>query len=319
MPTSWEYVPPSTTESGASTQKYQVKSQVTRIEKGRNPNSNTKTDRVRKVNSTRVSSNGGKKRPITATSTCLGSPVHLGEDPKIEIKDRPIFSPPTKIPRTDPEYVVSFGASARSVETNIIEEERESPESVSLQIEMETVLCTEMLQTILSNMTQLHAIEEPGQAVFNYATTMPLPECDPETEMNQIETETQNEKQNEEIPSEETNSETVQREEREQGTEEERSKSGQGEMIIIETEKKPVEDDMLTKERREKLEQLKKLQEDLESGNELNIDTSKSGQNNGADIAEREEEPEEEERVKKEKRKQRKEEKTKRNACKRSR
>ena len=155
-------------------------------------------------------------------------------------------------------------ASARSVKTNITEEERESPESVSLQTEMETVLCTEMLQTILSNMTQLHATEEPGQAVFSHATTMPLPECEPEmttteTEMNQIETETQNEKQNEEIPSEETNSETVQREEREQGTEEERSKSGQGEMIIIETAKKPVEDDMLTKERREKLEKLKRL------------------------------------------------------------
>ena len=35
------------------------------------------------------------------------------------------------------------------------------------------------------------------------------------------------------------------------------------------------------------------------------IDSSKSGQNNGADIAEREEESEEEERLKKEKRKQR--------------
>ena len=270
---SWEYVPPSTTESGASTPKYELKSQVTRIEKGRNPNSNPKTDRVRKVSSTRVSTNGGKKRPITATSTCLGSP--LGEDPQIEITERPIFSPPTKIPRTDPEYVVSLEAltaSARSVETNITEEERESTESVSLQTEMETVLSTEMLQTILGNMTQLHAMEELGQAVFSYATTMPLPESEPEltttdTEMYQIETETQNEKQNEEIPSEETNSETVQREEREQGAEEERSKSGQGEMIIIESAKKPVEDDMLTKERREKLEQLKRLQEDLESGN----------------------------------------------------
>ena len=213
----WEYVPLSITESGASTPKYQVKSQVTRIEKGRNPNSNPKTDRIRKVSSTRASTNGGKKRPITATSTCLGSPVHLGEDPQIEITEGPIFSPPTKIPRTDPEYVVSLEAltaSARSVETNITEEERESPESVSLQTEMKTVLCTEMLQTILSNMTQLHATEEPGQAVFNYARTMPLPECEPEmttteTEMNQIETETQNEKQNEEIQSEETNSEMV--------------------------------------------------------------------------------------------------------------
>ena len=63
---------------------------------------------------------------------------------------------------------------------------------------------------------------------------------------------------------------------------------------------------MLMKERREKLEKLKRLQDDLESGNELNIDTRKSGQNNGADIAEREEESEKEERVKKEKRKQRK-------------
>ena len=61
VPTSWEYVPPSITESGASTPKYQVKSQVTRIEKSRNRNSNPKTDRAHKISSTRVSTNGGKK------------------------------------------------------------------------------------------------------------------------------------------------------------------------------------------------------------------------------------------------------------------
>ena len=52
-------------------------------------------------------------------------------------------------------------------------DERPTSLKVSLPFGEETVLATEILQSIFNDMTELHAIAEPGQSVTDYTTSQP--------------------------------------------------------------------------------------------------------------------------------------------------
>ena len=154
-------------KDGDKTPQYQLKSTVTKIERGREPNVNDK--KVKK----------SKRREETVTRVRSRSPSPIGDDPQIEVSEGPTFSLPTKEMETDEDHVPSLQSLTAKARTkaasNAVCEENPVAVQVSLPAVIdETTISVEVLQSILNNMTELYTPAEPGQSVTDYSTNQPL-------------------------------------------------------------------------------------------------------------------------------------------------
>ena len=95
-----------------------------------------------------VTKSNGRKRPSStstqpsSSATPISSPLPYGEDPEIEIDKGPIFTPPIKLSKSDPQYIDSLTDLSEKLTSKIPE--------------IETLQSTDTLQNILDIMTKCH-------------------------------------------------------------------------------------------------------------------------------------------------------------------
>ncbi|MCG8096257.1 MAG: hypothetical protein JAZ17_21980, partial [Candidatus Thiodiazotropha endolucinida] len=133
---------------------------------GRQPRFNTKRERQKKSTGPRIKITPRKRQDVTpkplktklVSQSRENSPLPLGDGPDVEVLD-PTFQPPSEIPRGDPNFIESL--------QDLIVRARPVSSGAS---DAETLRSTEMLKTILINMTKLHSPEPEGHAVEHYST-----------------------------------------------------------------------------------------------------------------------------------------------------
>ena len=182
----------------------------------------------------------GKKRPSASSP----SPAPLGDDPQIEITEAPpVFSPPVKVQRTDPDYVASLEELTERARLATVNVEKQV---VTTAPNSEDEAATRHLQDLLDGITRCHATEAPGQAVTNF-TSYPTPE-DIEHILHQVE---DMEKEDEKKRREEEEAEAKRHEEERKKEERQR-----------EEEKKQKDEEVMKRQKEEKQREEKRQKEE---------------------------------------------------------
>ena len=163
----WEKVPDPNDKREVHSPRPRVASKVVRKDKVKQPNLNEKLFKI------------PKKRVETVSRARSPSPIEELEDPQIVVTEEPLFDPPTKILPTDENFVPSMETLTEKARASSEEKKTSSEETVIVQLPLnldfditsdETAQSTDTLESILGNMTNLHAQEDFGLAVAGYKT-----------------------------------------------------------------------------------------------------------------------------------------------------
>ena len=177
MDNHWVKVPNPNEDRETSSPRPTVKSTVTKIDKVKEPGLNEKLFKIPK-----------KKRIETVTREQTPPPP-IGEDPHVIVtamepvseearSEEPVFDPPIRVLPTDTEYVPSLETLTEKARASSDKKKSSSEKTVIVQLPLnldfdigdETIQSTDTLESILGNMTNLHAQEDFGLAVSGYKT-----------------------------------------------------------------------------------------------------------------------------------------------------
>ena len=187
VPYAWRYVPKQG-EARENTPRPSVRSEVRKVYNGVHPRRNEKLDRQRRKEEAKKEKKTTTGKPFSYSPVrCTSKPDHqedtrgkkrpssspsllvpLGDGPQIEIREAsPVFSPPIKILRTDPEYVASLEELTEKARLAPVNREHQA---VTTDQNLENEMATQHLQDLLDGITRCHATEAPGQAVTNFTS-----------------------------------------------------------------------------------------------------------------------------------------------------
>ena len=183
MDNHWVKVPNPNEDRETSSPRPTIKSRVTKIDKVKEPGLNDKLYKI------------SKKKRIETVTREQTPPPPIGEDPQVvvtaeepvleepvseePISEEPIFDPPTRVLPTEDEYVPSLETLTEKAWASSEKKKSSSEKTVIVQLLLnldfdinsdETAQSTDTLESILGNMTNLHAQEDFGLAVSGYKT-----------------------------------------------------------------------------------------------------------------------------------------------------